>query len=144
MSAQGRIVCLIGGSAILAPTGAASKKNVRGGYSGAEQIRTQPGIALAARPEIEGQGCEIVRSRRRERVLREIDGLDVGPAAVARVDADVGEFVRRVHRQRVEASLLTRGTGHAREIPFGPAQAADQRAARAMAALTQQAGNGAP
>jgi hypothetical protein len=97
------------------------------------------GVSVLLRLEVERDGGKIVDEGVGEPVLGEVDGLDVGLAGVAALDADVGEGIGGLNRKFGMVLLAASGTDEAAELPFGEAETAEQAAAAAVALLAENA-----
>ncbi|MGA7931112.1 MAG: hypothetical protein WCA20_34600 [Candidatus Sulfotelmatobacter sp.] len=109
--------------------GAAKAKMVFGSHS--EQVGMEFGVSVFLRPEVERDGGKIVDEGLGEPVLGEVDGLDVGLAGVAALDADVGEGIGGVNRNvwhglagRIPGQTRRRNSHSARQKPQNRLRAA--------------------
>ena len=100
------------------------------------------GVSMFLRPEIERDGGEFVYEGVGETVLGEVDGLDVGVASVAALDADVREFGGGVHGKLGVVFLPAAGADNAAEFPLGEANTAEQAAAAAVSLRAKHSGGG--
>ena len=87
---------------------------------------------MLLRPEVEGDAGEFVDERVGEAAFGQVDGLDIGVAGVAALDANVGESLGGVDRKFGVVLLAAAGANDAAELPFGEAETAEQAAAAAV------------
>ena len=93
------------------------RRQGQGRFGGTEQIRAQPPVALFVRPEIERHTRDVVHQRNGQPVLRQVDGLQVPPAAVTRVDRARGRTCRRYRRARRRIAARRRQDTRRAETP---------------------------
>ncbi len=98
---------------------------------------------MLLRPEIEWNRSQFIHQRVRQAVLCKIDGLDIGVAGIAALNADVGKLFGSVDRKFGLVFLAASRADDATEFPFAEAKAADQVASRAIA-LGAKHGKGGP
>ena len=100
------------------------------------------GVSALLRPEVERDGGEFVDEGVGEAVFAEVDGLEVGVASVAALDADVGELLGGIDRKFGMVFLVAAGADDAAELPLAETESAEQVAAGAVAQLPQHAQRG--
>jgi hypothetical protein len=99
-------------------------------------------VAVLAGPEIEGDGGEFVDDRVGEAGFGEVDGLEVLPAVVAAVDANVGKLVGGINRELLMIFFAAVGADDAAEFPFSQAEGTDEAALATIAEGTQNGDSG--
>lgn len=99
-------------------------------------------VSALLRPEVEGDRGEFVDERVGKAVLAEVNGLDVGVACVAALDADIGELVGGIDRQLGVVFLVATGADDAAKLPLAQAESAEQVAAGTLAQRTQHGQRG--
>ena len=100
------------------------------------------GVSMFLRPKVERDGSKFVHQGVGEAVFGEVDGLDVGLAGVAALDANVGQVGGGVDRKLGMVFLAASRTDDAAELPFGEAETAEQAAAASVALLAQDTERG--
>ncbi len=98
------------------------------------------GVSVLLCPQTERDGRQFVDEWVGKAVLGEVDGLDVGAANVAALDADVGELGGGVDRKLGVVFLAASGTDDAAELPLREAETAHQAATAAVTLLAEHAG----
>ena len=94
-------------------------------------------VALFLRPEIQGQGGQVVHGRDRMAVAGHVNTLDVRLAGVAGVDARLRELFCAEYGQLVFVLLSTVGAENAPEFPLAGTQATNEGTFRAVVVLPQ-------
>ena len=100
------------------------------------------GVSALLRPEIEWDGGEFVDEGVGEAVFAEVDGLEVGAASVATLDADIGELLGGIDRQFGMVFFVATGADDAAELPLAETESTEQVAAGAIAQLPEYAQRG--
>src|SRR5579864_5005584 len=98
---------------------------------------------MVARPKIEWRGGQVIGDRIGVAVARQVDGLDMRLGSVATFQADVVEVGGVVDRKLPIIFFSAAYANDAAELPFGKAEAADQRSCGAIAHLPQDGHGGA-
>src|SRR6266849_7443793 len=94
----------------------------------AQQVELQLGVSVLLRPEIQGNGSQLLDHRDGKPVLGKVHCLDVDLAGVASLDAHVLELAGCVSRQLLKPLLPAARTDDLAVVPLRQAKRADQRA----------------
>ena len=97
------------------------------------------GVSVLLRPKIERNRGQFVNQRVSEAVFAEVDGLYVGAAGIATLDADVRECFGGIDGQFGVVFLAAAGADNAAEFPLAQAEATDQVSAGAVALWAKHA-----
>jgi len=100
------------------------------------------GVSVLLRPQVKRNGGEFVDEGVGKAVLGEVNGLHVGLASVAALDADVREFFGGVDRKLGVVFLAASGADDTSEFPFREADPSQQAAAATVALLAEDAERG--
>ncbi len=102
-----------------------------------EQVGMEFGISALLRPKVQWYRSKFVDERLGKAILSQVNGLDVGLAGIAALDADVGKRFGSVHGKLGMVFLAASGTNDAAELPFAKAEAAKQVAAASITLRAQ-------